>query len=364
MLGNNAVIGTGSGLWIVDVTNPSAPKQVCFWNGIESITDLALRGTTAYVTADSGKVVAVDLFDLKLPKIIGSFAQPYHPWLVRVKGDRVFVGDYTRGVHVIDISDETKPREIVSAFIPGSFEKLVLSGDSMAVLEDKYPQRVLRMFDIRDPDHPKEQGKLALNDTDSGLAVNGKRAYLLGRKSIIVVDIGDSRHPMLMRRTPVSERLRTIEANQQHLFAGSDDGNIFVFDIRDLKDPKAVTTIKANKCVIATALQDSNLIAAHGNLFGKKLMTIFDVSDVNNIKTTANYEIKEPKAIALQDGIGYSADWLFGVTAIDFARTPEAKKIAFYETEPIAASATDVAVKGKTVYVAAEEAGLLILRMK
>jgi hypothetical protein len=103
---------------------------------------------------------------------------------------------------------------------------------------------------------------------------------------------------------------------------------------------------------------------AGGNQSGKKNLTFMDALNGKDLKTIATIPIGEPKSLAVDHGVAYVGGLLSGVTAIDFSDPAHPKKIGSYDTEPIPASGVHIATAKGNVYVAAEEAGMIVLRLK
>jgi hypothetical protein len=110
---NNLFIGTQTGMFIYDISQPASPKQVSTYTHIQSCDPVVAQGNYAYVTLRSGTncrnqtantLDVVDLSNLSNPKLLGSYPMK-NPHGLGVDGNRLFVGEGDYGLRVLDISN-------------------------------------------------------------------------------------------------------------------------------------------------------------------------------------------------------------------------------------------------------------------
>jgi hypothetical protein len=130
-----------SGLQIWDVTVPSFPLRVSGWAELGAAYQNThyVRPTPSgnitivgpeFGTGFSGFLSIVDTSDIQNPRLLATWAAPGNRWQhgffewtqhnFDVTEDRIYLGNYSAGVWVIDISEPTNPRTIGS-FGPESF---------------------------------------------------------------------------------------------------------------------------------------------------------------------------------------------------------------------------------------------------
>ena len=119
---NNLFIGTQTGMYIYDITQPGSPRQVSLYTHIQSCDPVVAQGNYAYVTLRSGTpcrntsantLDVVDISNLANPKLLRSYPMK-NPHGLGVDGTFLFVGEGDYGLRVMDISDPTDIREIQS----------------------------------------------------------------------------------------------------------------------------------------------------------------------------------------------------------------------------------------------------------
>ena len=119
---NNLFIGTKTGMYIYDITQPGAPKQVSFYSHVLSCDPVVAQGNYAYVTLRSGtncrsqavNVNSLDVIDISAianPKLLRSYPMT-NPRGLGADSTLLFVGEGDYGLRVMDISNPTDVREL------------------------------------------------------------------------------------------------------------------------------------------------------------------------------------------------------------------------------------------------------------
>ncbi|PRY44319.1 LVIVD repeat-containing protein [Spirosoma oryzae] len=106
-------VGTQTGMFIYDITQPARPKQVSVYTHIQSCDPVVAQGNYAYVTLRSGtncrnrtnnSLDVVDFSDLNNLKQIGSYPMK-NPHGLGVDGKLLFVGEGEYGLRILDVSN-------------------------------------------------------------------------------------------------------------------------------------------------------------------------------------------------------------------------------------------------------------------
>jgi len=212
---------SNDGLRIMDVSDPSRPREIglCKVKGLAR--GLAVSGMYAYglgerlsifdISSPSSPYLAADL-DLPC-------AAPPCDWHdemgIVVRAPYAYVsgtkwnGDTTRAtLTIIDVSDPFKPgvvSQLVCAYRASHFGKPALSGDHIYLAVLDYPQETgdgragLRIIDISDAKNPKEVVIAVVPENSYGrnVLVRGNYAYLSGDK-LRVIDISNPFSPFIV----------------------------------------------------------------------------------------------------------------------------------------------------------------------
>jgi len=99
------------GLYIIDITNPSAPTLINRFQNITSYPqDVAVENGIAYIADGNGGVEVVDVSDPLNPSVIGYVNMIDGSTGINVDGDYAYVSEYILGgLQVVDISTPSSP---------------------------------------------------------------------------------------------------------------------------------------------------------------------------------------------------------------------------------------------------------------
>ena len=150
------LIGVDSGMLVIDVSDPTAPVTVGFYDTIWPMR-VAVAGTHAYVADHETGLRIVDVSNPAEPVEVGSYDTLGPAAAVAVAGSYAYVADVGYGLRVINISDPQEPFEV--GFCDW-FE--VWDEDDLAVAGGYVYYRswggLLRVIDISNPEEPFEVG--------------------------------------------------------------------------------------------------------------------------------------------------------------------------------------------------------------
>lgn len=140
---NKLFLGTTTGMYIIDIQNPTTPSVLSIYQHIESCDPVVVQGNYAYVTLRNGtpcrrglnQLEVIDISNLTAPKIVSTY-QMTNPIGLGIDGAQLFVCD--AGLKVFDI-DEEKPYQLTQRQkidIAGAFDVIPLNGRLLLISED------------------------------------------------------------------------------------------------------------------------------------------------------------------------------------------------------------------------------------
>ena len=103
-----------AGLWVVDVTQPAAPREVAFVDTPGYAVGVTIAGQYAYV-ADESSLRIIDVSDPANAFEVGAADTPGYAKSVAVVGKTAYVGqifcanECSAGLLIMDVSDPTQP---------------------------------------------------------------------------------------------------------------------------------------------------------------------------------------------------------------------------------------------------------------
>lgn len=111
--GKELFLGTSSGMYIYDISTPTSPKEISFYEHIIACDPVVSDGEFAYVTLSGNnqrcwrsvnELQIVDLSDLQNPQLVRQY-QMDGPRGLAIRNDTLWVCD--DGLKVFDVSDKT-----------------------------------------------------------------------------------------------------------------------------------------------------------------------------------------------------------------------------------------------------------------
>jgi len=237
LAGTTLYVSAESALWILDVSNPSAPKSITLNTSIQALT-LAVNGKYAYISeVPTTKIIMADVSDPAHLTIVGGTILPTpsstlpsniiaggYPiqydriQVLRISGNLLFALIYQpmagmpegNGLYILDISSPTAPKQLTYFPNPGAPGTLIIPGNGgtepyPSVYQDiaiagKYAYMAadgpdgMQVLDISDPSHPHEVAHVPGNESRQIIVV-ANRAYLLDGGDDFIVDISIPTHP-------------------------------------------------------------------------------------------------------------------------------------------------------------------------
>ncbi len=245
LVGDLAYVGVGSGIEIVDVSNPSVPLRVGSLGvpngtgGFDVVNGIAWFAN-GYL---AGGLRVADVSNPAAPFVI-SYVEAHTPYgapLAKI-GNVIWLGGALGGVRAIDVTDPYSPSVV------GDFDTVSFGGSGVAVLglrayvadgaieNDGEQNGGLRILDVSNPAAPVTLGTLGLPYA-SELAVHGNLAYVIGN-GLSIVDVSNPAAPVV--RGTTEEPVASIALSGNHAYGW--DGN-FGLKIIDVSNPDAPVTV-------------------------------------------------------------------------------------------------------------------------
>lgn len=341
-------------LWLVSMVlalslsifaeGPVVLTQRGWWPGYlrGQANSVDVSGQYAYLGLFSGGMRVVDISDPANPRRVGGFEGPVIAD-VQVFGNYVY-GSWDNKVHIIDVTNPAVPRKVgeYNGFVAG----IAVSGNYTYIL-DTSVLRGLQVFDNTDPDNLKLVGSLNVGVSGSALAVSGNRAYIADSR-LRVVDISNPTDPKLLGSS--DELYATdIAISGSHVYVADYNGFLRVIDISDSANPRSVATVPTRGQAIQIAGDFAYLANSQG------------VTAIN-ISNPANPGAPETLPFPAID-LKVSGQRLYltsetGMTVLDISNPTSPVALATHET---AGSAHAVKLANGRAYLSDGDAGLRII---
>src|SRR5262245_532904 len=309
------------GIQILDFSDPAAPIRLGSFETGDSGLDVRMAGSLAIFTFLNpytflGGLHIVDVSDPANPRRVGTFDTLLDPRRFVVAGTLVYVAAGIEDLKIIDLEDPAAPRLVGEFDTPGAAADVKLSGHLAYVADDD----ALLVFDVGDPSHPIMIGSLYGEERSVvGLAIAGPRLVATdARGGLQVIDVSDPARPRSIARVPLADAADGVVVEGRFAYVAAGYSGL---QIVDLQRP------------------DAPIVVASQGLFGNSAYF---------------------SSVAVSDGRAYVADLINGIQVIDVRESVAPAAVGGLDLSllPSATGNPAVAVAGSTAYVSDAGAGL------
>jgi hypothetical protein len=185
IVGRHAFLADGeAGLRVVDVSTPTAPREIGSVDTAGYAYDVAAAGTFVYVADGASGLKVVDVQAPSAPReVAGLSLEGGDVRGVHIAGSRAFVAAGSLGLVVVDVSDPKAPREISRSETPRTADAVFVAGNRAYVADTEW----LRVYDVSEPSSPVEVGSYETPSYARDLWVAGDTAYLAADQAGLMV---------------------------------------------------------------------------------------------------------------------------------------------------------------------------------
>lgn len=319
--GNVAYIADGgSGVQVVDITDPSAQLLLGSYDTAGDARDVAIRGDHACVADGAAGLIILDVTDPANPVLAGSLDTPGTAEGVAVAGNLVFIADGDEGLRIVDIDDPLNPVVAGSHDTPGYAYAVLVAGNEAYVADGAGG---LAVFDITDPAVPAPAGSLATMHPAVGLAAAGDRLLLAtGYGGVEMVDISDPAAPVSTGGFTTAGSAEDVTLLGDYAFVPAGASGMRVHDLVDFP-----TCPEIGGCVTGG---DAQAVVVSGNhafvAAGSAGLVAVDARDRVNPVRVGSYG--DPPTFGVPDDVvvagdhAYTIEWGFQVYDISDPTNP------------------------------------------
>jgi hypothetical protein len=193
------VTGNSMGMKVVDVSAPSAPTRKGSLSGVMGA--VAMAGQYAYIdnmipgNPAHDDLIVVNLSVPTSPAIVGRVTLPAAAGAIKVVGSYAYAAAGAAGLQVVDVSSPSSPRIVGAVDTPGSALGVAVA-NGYAYVADNTAVVSIR---VSTPTSPVIVGSLATSATS--VAVAGSRLYVLDGTQFKIIDVTNPAAPTLLGAT-------------------------------------------------------------------------------------------------------------------------------------------------------------------
>jgi hypothetical protein len=333
--GNFAYLGVGPRIYVLDTSNPSAPKfmgQSGVMPGV--VRSVIASGNYVYVADGKGYLRVIDVSDPTQPTEVASLVEYSYAQGLALDGTTLYIADNAFGMRVVDVSDPLNPRKIGEVKIPGAASSVDIDG-SRAFLAGSFDENNLVVIDISNPAQPVKTASIVVPEAEGwvyAVKVRDNYAYVaVGSPGLIVVDISDPAQPIKAGafHTIWADGL-VIDGNT--LYLADETEGLYALDISDPKNPSQ-TGMLALSLYQQEVPGQRNMMIQNGKVFfanGNQGMLVVDASLQPTL--TGRFDVPLPGAdidVLVDNNIAYVIADTLGLYTIDVSNPTQPSQLGF-----------------------------------
>jgi hypothetical protein len=352
--GHYAYIGVGPSLTIWDVSEPASPTVLGKTAPLPNdVSDLYVSGGCAYVATLEDGLRVVDVSNPTAPIEIGFYNTPGVARGVTVAGGYAYVADGYSGLRVVDVSDPAAPTEVGFYDTPGYAIEVTVAGDYAYVADH---DEGLRMIDVSDPAAPAEVGSYEMGDKIRGVVVAGGYAYVAGGGGLLVVDVSNPAVPVEVGSCNTPGDVDNVAVAGDYAYVADWNGGLRVVDVSDPAAPTEVGFYDTPgwACGVAVA-REYAYVADYDSLRVVDVSTPAVPIEVGFYDTLGS---SFGAAVTVAGDFVYATDYDDGLWVVDVSRPAAPIEVGFYDTP---GHAQGVAMAGDYAYIADGDTGLRVV---
>jgi hypothetical protein len=303
--------------------------------------DVAVQGDYIYALTSTGLAV-VDMSSPSAPREVGHLGLTGYS--IAVSGIRAFIADASYSsdsLRIVDVSDPAHPAQVGQFGPLGSYVwDMAAVGDHVYLVQDG----AVRIIDVSNAAAPFEAGRH--EDDAVSVAVVGTHAYVADLTGLRVLDLSDPSSPSSVGYyAPEYGCRRVVAAGDYAYVAGT--GHLYVIDVSSSTNPTEVGACDVDSLDDLALAGDT--VCGLSAVFMQGMVHVIDVSDPTDPFVAALYDTSFGGWQLTGAGhFVYVAHSYFGVRMIDVS-TPAQPELAGYWDSPHYPMA--LAVNGAYAYI-------------
>jgi len=296
--------GGDRGLWIIDVTDRTAPEDI------------------PYLDVAEGDVIN---------RLLG------YANAVSVYGDYAYVAYKTKGVQIFQISDPEHPTALTPMGLDGETQDL-------AIIDNRHlfvaaGSNGLRIIDVEQKVMANLVGSEDTPGNAVGVTVVDNHAFIADSGSgLQIINVLDRQKPTLVASVDTPGEARGVAVYKHrpsqdaplklYAFVADGSGGVAVFDVTNPQEPRAVTTIGTVEFAQDVALQQNRLYVSERS----EGLVIYDLTNPENPVRMGSQDTPGKASRITVDGeFAYIADYNRGLRIINIANALDPREYGFFD---------------------------------
>ncbi len=326
---NLAYLGVGPRIYVLDISDPSTPVfvgQSSVFPGV--VRSVLVGGNYAYVAAGKGYLRILDISNPTQPMEVAFYQESGYAQGLALDGTILYIADNPHGLRVIDLSDPLNPRKLGELSLSSSSSSVAVSDDRVYLTGSSFGTE-FEVIDVSDPSVPVVMGTVEIHETQGAMVqavqVWGNYAYVAASSAgLVILDIRDPANPVKIGeyKTSWADGL-VLEGNRLYLSDWVE--GLYLLDITYPNNPTLVcfTGVKMSGQQIPG---QRNMVARKEMLFSANInqgLTIVDYSNAACPGILSGYDVPLPGAawdVFVEGDIGYVIEDMLGMFTLDVSK--------------------------------------------
>jgi hypothetical protein len=303
---------------------------------------VTVHGTYAYLANGQGGLHIVDVSDASQPRQTGVF-YPHGKAAALAKYDRyVYLAASESGIAILDVSDPQAPTLVAILPVAGSASDITIEGPVAYVGTQ---QGTLTIYDLTTPLQPLQLGQVDVGGRIVDMAVQAGMVYLAClHQGLVMVDAQTPQQPRVSHRWTVGGAATGVAVRASQVVVASG-----ALDVVDTSHPEApVRTYRRLQSTYGLALLPPYAVVAAGT-DGVQLLSIDGRGSIIH-SPTAHYAAR----LTLQGALALVADTRGGLRLLDLSQPDHPQFLAAVEN---IGTIVDVIIDGSIAYLAKDDQG-------
>jgi hypothetical protein len=221
----------GSGLLVVDITDPADPLLLGRYFFQEAAEDLRLMGNLLIVADSTAGIQIIDVSDSSAPAFVGSYSTSGEAMGLDLRGDTLFVANGSRGLLVLTLDTPNDPRFIAEMTEVAPSYSVDVEGDFAYLADFQRGLDIVRVSNLPDLEFAANVSEWPCLVQARDVRVSQSHAYVADSDYLATVDITNPMKPLLDTCIEVSGRALDLFIELPYLYLASDVGGFHIFEI-------------------------------------------------------------------------------------------------------------------------------------
>jgi len=335
-----------TGIRILDVTDPTTPRQVAIYDTPGEASSLYFVDNLAYLADMLGGLRILDVSAPTHPVELGSYTGLRDAADVVVVDGLAYLADNDTGLWIVTVANPQAPKLVTHVWEQDDANGIAVAGHYVYLVDGDWD---LGIYDVRDPEKPEAVGFISVGGA-SDVDVVGLYAYVSGR-SFQVIDVSTPSQPKRVGRYDTGSLSTKIIGARAYLATSVPGPTIL-----DLTDPTTPTLVGSRAFPNRTFEVWADGSMAYVN-DGDTGLHLVDVTQPARPVEVANYPQWHANDMRIVGGLAYLTDGE-GLRILDVTDARNVHEVGFYNA-PV--YSRGVWVEAHYAYVADERAGLRIV---